>query len=189
MSDGRYTFANQASIAGWSIARLAESLLKLISEDKEDAIKLAQDKLQRFSEIYKNKWKQIFLTKLGFEISQPAGDELISDLLIAMFENKLDYTNTFYNLTYKNFIALKDSGLRDWLDKYMINNEINFANMKKTNPVIIPRNNQVEKVLKSSEDTKLGDLYNLVAAFKTPYEFNSLTEKYMAEPAKEETYN
>lgn len=102
MSDGRYTFANQASIAGWSIARLAESLLKLISEDKEDAIKLAQDKLQRFSEIYKNKWKQIFLTKLGFEISQPAGDELISDLLIAMFENKLDYTNTFYNLTYKN---------------------------------------------------------------------------------------
>ena len=54
----------------------------------------------------------------------------------------------------------------------MINNEINFANMKKTNPVIIPRNHQVEKALKSSEDAKLGDLYNLVAAFKTPYEFN-----------------
>lgn len=68
----------------------------------------------------------------------------------------------------------------------MINNEINFANMKKTNPVIIPRNNQVEKVLKSSEDTKLGDLYNLVAAFKTPYEFNSLTEKYMVELDEEE---
>lgn len=67
-----------------------------------------------------------------------------------MFENKLDYNNTFYNLTYKNIVAFKDSSLRDWLDKYMINNEINFANIKKTNPVVIPRNNQVEKVLKSS---------------------------------------
>lgn len=43
--DGRYAFANQASITGWNIARLAESLLKLISEDEEEAIKLAQDKL------------------------------------------------------------------------------------------------------------------------------------------------
>lgn len=184
--DGRYAFVNQASIAGWNIARLAESLLKLISEDEEEAIKLAQDKLQSFSEIYKNKRKQMFLTKLGFEIGQPAGDELISDLLIAMFKNKLDYNNTFYNLTYKNFVAFKDSGLRDWLDKYMINNEINFVNMKKTNPVIIPRNHQVKKALKSSKDAKLGDLYNLIAAFKTHYEFNSLTEKYMEEPAEEE---
>ena len=35
--DGRYAFANQASIAGWNIARLAESLLKLISADEEEA--------------------------------------------------------------------------------------------------------------------------------------------------------
>ena len=69
--DGSNAFANQASIAGLNITRLAESLLKLISKDKEEAIKLAQDK-------------------------------------ITMFKNKLDYANTFYNLTYKNFVALKE---------------------------------------------------------------------------------
>ena len=58
--------------------------------------------------------------------------------------------------------------------------------MKKINPVIIPRNHQVEKALKSAEDVKLGNLYNLVAALKTPYEFNSLTKSYMTEPTEEE---
>ncbi|APC91416.1 MULTISPECIES: protein adenylyltransferase SelO [Francisella] len=184
--EGRYAFANQASIAGWNIARLAESLLELISKNKEEAIKLAQDKLQSYPEIYKNKWKKMFLAKLGLSIDKAFDDEMISGLFIEMFKYKLDYTNTFYNLTYKNFATLKGNGLGDWLSKYIINSGINFANMKKTNPVIIPRNHQVEKALKFAEDAKLGNLYNLIAALKTPYEFNSLTKKYMAEPNEEE---
>ncbi|EDZ90491.1 protein adenylyltransferase SelO [Francisella tularensis] len=184
--DGRYAFANQASIAGWNIARLAESLLKLISADEEEAIRLAQDKLQSYSEIYKNKWQKMFLAKLGLSINKAHNYEMISDLLIEMFKSKLDYTNTFYNLTYKNFGALKDCGLGEWLEKYITKNEINFANMKKINPVIIPRNHQVEKALKSAEDAKFGNLYNLVAALKTPYEFNTLTENYITEPVEEE---
>ncbi|MDE4963467.1 hypothetical protein NAI36_09770, partial [Francisella tularensis subsp. holarctica] len=88
--------------------------------------------------------------------------------------------------TYKIFGALKDGGLGELLEKYITKNEINFANMKKINPVIIPLNHQVEKALKSAEDTKFGNLYNLVADLKTPYEFNILTEKYITEPVEEE---
>ncbi|MDE4988497.1 protein adenylyltransferase SelO family protein, partial [Francisella tularensis] len=78
-------FANQASIAGWYISRLAESLLKLISADEEEAIKLAKDKLQSYSETYKNKWQKMFLAKLGLSINKAHNDEMISDLLIEMF--------------------------------------------------------------------------------------------------------
>ncbi|MBK2093437.1 protein adenylyltransferase SelO [Francisella philomiragia] len=183
--DGRYAFANQASIAGWNIARLAESLLKLISQDEDEAIKLAQDKLQSYSEIYKQKWRQMFLSKIGFGINSEYDDELISGLLIDMFKHKLDYTNTFYNLSYNNFDHLRNKGLKDWLDKY-VNYDINFESMMKSNPVIIPRNHQVEKALEFAGNGNFSILQSLVTALETPYELNALTKKYMAEPLEQE---
>ncbi|MBY7733762.1 protein adenylyltransferase SelO [Francisella philomiragia] len=183
--DGRYAFANQASIAGWNIARLAESLLKLISQDEDKAIKLAQDKLQSYSEIYKQKWREMFLNKIGFNINSEYDDELISGLLVAMFKHKLDYTNTFYDLSYNNFDDLQSKGLKDWLDKY-INYDINFESMMKSNPIIIPRNHQVEKALELAENGNFSAFKSLVTALKTPYELNTLTKKYMSEPLEQE---
>ncbi|GMN90340.1 protein adenylyltransferase SelO [Francisella sciaenopsi] len=183
--DGRYAFANQASIAGWNIARLAESLLKLISQDEDEAIKLAQDKLQSYSEIYKQKWREMFLNKIGFNINSEYDDELISGLLVAMFKHKLDYTNTFYDLSYNNFDDLQSKGLKDWLDKY-INYDINFESMMKSNPIIIPRNHQVEKALELAENGNFSAFKSLVTALKTPYELNTLTKKYMSEPLEQE---
>ncbi|WP_265658318.1 protein adenylyltransferase SelO [Francisella philomiragia] len=183
--DGRYAFANQASIAGWNIARLAESLLKLISQDEDEAIEFAQDKLQSYSEIYKQKWRQMFLSKIGFSVNSEYDDELISGLLIDMFKHKLDYTNTFYNLSYNNFDHLRNKGLKDWLDKY-VNYDINFESMMKSNPVIIPRNHQVEKALEFAENGNFSILKSLVTALETPYELNALTKKYMAEPLEQE---
>lgn len=183
--DGRYAFANQASIAGWNIARLAESLLKLISQDEDEAIKLAQDKLQSYSEIYKQKWREMFLKKIGSNINSEYDDELISGLLVAMFKHKLDYTNTFYDLSYNNFDHLRNRGLKDWLDKY-VNYDINFESMMKSNPVIIPRNHQVEKALEFAENGNFSILQSLVTALKTPYELNTFTKKYISEPLEQE---
>lgn len=184
--NGRYAFANQASIAGWNIVRLAESLLPLISSDQEEAIELAQNKLEEYSIIYKDKWIEMFLSKLGIDNKVDKYDEIISNLLIDMFKNNMDYTNTFYDLIYGNFESLKSKGLSDWLDIYLKNKDIDLTKMRQVNPVIIPRNHQVEKAIVSAESGKFGNLYNLLEVIKTPYRFDKAKEKYMLEPKEEE---
>ncbi|AIT08897.1 hypothetical protein LO80_02155 [Candidatus Francisella endociliophora] len=183
---GRYAFANQASIAGWNIARLAESLLPLISLDQDEAIKLAQNKLEEYSNIYKDKWKKMFLSKLGLDSKVDKYDEIISNLLIEMLKNNLDYTNTFYDLSYEKFESLKSKGLSDWLDTYFKNKDIDLTKMKQVNPVIISRNHQVEKAIVSAENGKFGNLYSLLEVIKTPYKFENTKEKYMLEPKGDE---
>ncbi|API86987.1 protein adenylyltransferase SelO [Francisella uliginis] len=186
--NGRYAFANQASIAGWNIARLAESLLKLISSNEEEAIKLAQEKLQGYSEIYKTKWKKMFLNKLGLDNQIDNYDQVISNLLVEMFKNKLDYTNTFYDLAYANVENLKAKGLGYWLDS-LKNLDLDYSIIKKSNPIIIPRNHQVEKAIKSAEEGSFGNVYSLLDATKNPYEFSKIKSKYMAEPTDKEKVN
>jgi uncharacterized protein YdiU (UPF0061 family) len=187
--NGRYAFANQASIAGWNIARLAESLLQLISDDEDEAIKLAQEVLATYAKSYTTKWQKMFLNKLGLVDYQAGDDELISELLVQMNTNKLDYTNTFYNIAHQNLEILKNQGLAEWLTKRQIrvdNIEKTTLTMNKSNPVLIPRNHQVEKALVAAQNGDLSLVSNLIKAMSKPYLFSKETEEYMALPADEE---
>ena len=57
----------------------------------------------------------MFLNKLGLDNQIDNYDQIISNSLIDMFKNKLDYTNTFYDLAYDNVESLKAKGLEYWL--------------------------------------------------------------------------
>jgi uncharacterized protein YdiU (UPF0061 family) len=46
---GRYAFSNQPRIALWNVARLAEALLVLVSDDESEAVRLATERLDRFA--------------------------------------------------------------------------------------------------------------------------------------------
>ncbi|QIV95989.1 uncharacterized protein YdiU (UPF0061 family) [Allofrancisella inopinata] len=185
--NGRYAFANQAPIGGWNIARLAESLLSLISEDEKEAISLAEEALTKYSEIYKTKWQKMFLSKLGLASYQNEDESLISELLIEMYKNNLDYTNTFYNLSYQHFEALRKQGLANWLDKWVSKApKVDTFDMRQVNPFVIPRNHQVEKAIKSAESGDLGDFYNLNKALKHPYKFDKKYQSYMLEPTEDQ---
>ena len=43
---GRYAYRNQPVVAEWNLARLAESLLPLLHEDQEKAVRLAVESLE-----------------------------------------------------------------------------------------------------------------------------------------------
>ena len=51
-SQGRYAYGNQPNIAGWNLARFAETLLPLLHDNQEQAVKLAQDAISDFTELY-----------------------------------------------------------------------------------------------------------------------------------------
>src|SRR6185436_15862243 len=62
---GRYAFANQPNIAGWNLARFAEALLPVLSEDPERAIASATDVLAAFPERYRRHLLRGQRMKLG----------------------------------------------------------------------------------------------------------------------------
>src|SRR5690606_26178712 len=55
-SNRRYAYGNQPNIAMWNLARFAESLLPLLDDDEDIAIKLAENVLSSYSSLYDNNW-------------------------------------------------------------------------------------------------------------------------------------
>src|SRR3712207_260279 len=62
---GRYAYGNQPAVAEWNLARLAEALLPLFSEDEEQAVELAVASLGRFGGMYETAWSAGMRAKLG----------------------------------------------------------------------------------------------------------------------------
>ena len=94
---GRYAYANQPHIAQWNIARLAEAILPLIDEDREKAIEMAEEALNAFESIYKNKWLTMMCSKLGLSEINEINEKLVTDLLDLM--HKMRPTTPILSLT------------------------------------------------------------------------------------------
>ena len=92
---GRYSFANQPIITQWNLARLAETILPLISDKHEHALKLAEEAINTFADLYQNKWLDMMRLKIGLLTKENEDKDLISELLDVMQKHKADFTNTF----------------------------------------------------------------------------------------------
>ncbi|MEP2183425.1 protein adenylyltransferase SelO family protein, partial [Roseibium sp.] len=53
---GRYAYANQARIAQWNLACLAQSLLPVLSGDEDATLKAARHAVDAFSDLFRNAW-------------------------------------------------------------------------------------------------------------------------------------
>ena len=62
---GRYAYANQAPIAQWNLARLAEALLPLIDADAQRAVELATAVVNQFQGVFGREWQMRLGAKLG----------------------------------------------------------------------------------------------------------------------------
>lgn len=197
--NGRYAYENQPGIANWNIARFAETLLNLIHEDREIAVKLAENVVNSFPEIYSYNYMNIMRSKLGIH-SKDAIDrednkeiDLVLELLDIMKDNNFDYTNTFMTLTtegYKDSFESPIKKYNEWLIKWRkllasqnmdISDSINI--MMKSNPKIIARNHQVEHALKYA--TEKGDyepLNNLIEVLSKPFDYSVSNKGYTLPP-------
>ena len=73
---GRYAYSNQPNIAAWNLARFAETLLPLLSENKDKAVKIAQNEIEKFHELYKDNWLNGMRAKIGL-FSKEKEDEIL----------------------------------------------------------------------------------------------------------------
>jgi uncharacterized protein YdiU (UPF0061 family) len=124
--------------------------------------------------------------------------ELLNDLLKIMASQKLDFTNTFAGLTYpipeplspwknKDLIKWK-TGWEQLLKKKGISEEIRQERMIKSNPVVIPRNNRIEEILKElSSKVQRADrnlkFKEAIDQWTDPYHYNPDKIPWMTPPA------
>ena len=97
--NGRYSYENQPKILTWNLTRLAETLLHLVHDDQNEAIKLLTEVLQLIKPVYTNYWLSLMRSKIGLSKEEQDDMQLISQLLSLMEINKVDFTLCFRSLS------------------------------------------------------------------------------------------
>ena len=141
---------------------------------------MAENLLNSFEQVYKNKWLSMMGSKLGLSNAGKEDEKLITDLLDWMHENSTDFTNTFRDLskgglpngelyTTQSFQAWH-ARWQDRLGQEKQDLKSSFDLMRSVNPTVIPRNHKVEEALQASEKGDLVPFHNLLSALDKPYE-------------------
>lgn len=196
---GRYAYGNQPLIAGWNLARLAESLLALLHEDQEQAVNLAQEKILEFNTLYHSHWYAGMRAKLGIFNEQSEDEALIEELLDMMKKYKADYTNTFRSLTFDtldNSTLFEKPEFKQWytlwqerLDRQEESKEASQKLMKESNPAVIPRNHRVEAALEAAvEQGDYSVLERLLEVISHPYAHTNEQAEYTTLPVTSAPY-
>lgn len=182
--EGRYAFGNQPGIGGWNLARFAESLLPLLHDEQEEAVKLAQNEISVYPNLFKKNWLTGMRAKLGIFNEEQEDESLIDDLLSMMQNHKADYTNTFRALTLglpRDTVMSGSEEFQKWhqlwqerLNRQQDSKDSSHQLMRDSNPAVIPRNHRVEEALKAAE--KQGDfsvMDRLLKVLASPYDYTA----------------
>jgi len=192
-TEGRYAYGNQPKMAGWNLARFAETLLPLLHEEQDKAIEIAQKAVAHFGELYKENWYLGMRKKLGLFKEEEIDEHLIQALLSTMQKYKVDYTNTFRDLTLNqisNGILYETEDFKKWytlwqerLTRQEASKEEVRHLMEKNNPTVIPRNHRVEEALEAAtqkEDYSV--MASLLEVITKPYDYSKINEYYATLP-------
>ena len=189
-TQGRYSFANQPSIIQWNLVRLAECLLPLIDKDEKRSIEIAQNLINTFSSLFKDKWLQMMKKKLGIKDQSEDDEELINNLIKWMQQKKPDFTNTFCNLMnydHADDEEFEDDEFNNWKREWKkrVESKEYIDVMMSCNPTLIPRNYLVEEALSEAEtDGKFDKFNELNEIISSPYQLKKVSIKYLKTPSK-----
>ena len=183
----RYAFNNQAKVAHWNLAQLANTLLPLIDSNNKQSVKLATVAINSFEDIFASYWEQALCAKFGISMPIEGDIAFCKRFLQLMENNQADFTLTFQQLTrsidnqseeeelYK-FFQDKPT-IKFWWGQWR--NRIERGKfspldcktlMKSANPVIIPRNHQIENFIQEALKDDLAHFHKLYSAIQQPFE-------------------
>ncbi|WP_071394694.1 protein adenylyltransferase SelO [Bacillus tuaregi] len=191
--EGRYAYSNQPIIAGWNLARFAETLLPLLARDEEKAVEIAQEELSSYMDMYRAHWLSGMRAKLGILNAEQEDQALIEKLLDMMQKHRADFTNTFRALTLDKPEDTVMKGIKAFDDWYSIwksrlkrqEGTLEEAQqlMRHSNPSVIPRNHRVEEALKAAvEENDFSVMERLVNVLSKPFAYTSEHEEYCTLP-------
>jgi uncharacterized protein YdiU (UPF0061 family) len=185
---GRYAYAAQADVIVWNMAQLATALVPLV-EDTDAAIKEFTDQIHAMPDLIRQEWVQRFGRKLGISDADQEDAELIGDFLNLMQRENADFTNSYR--------ALTDGTLADhlthradfdaWSDRWQARRSADAAEiMAQSNPMIIPRNHQIEAMIQAAVGGNDAPFHRLNTALAKPFVENPDFEDLRQPPEQDE---
>ncbi|MFB2550970.1 protein adenylyltransferase SelO [Ensifer soli] len=201
---GRYAYRNQAAIAQWNLARLAEALLPVISEDQEAAVAAAKEVIAGYGARFQAAWLDGMARKIGLETVEDGDLELVQDFLAALHAGAADFTLAFRALSdladgsvsQEAVLALftDPAPAAQWLLRWRarctrdrLDDTQRAGAMRSVNPAVIARNHRIaEAIAAATEDGNFGPFHALNEALAAPYDDDPRFNAFRAPPTPEE---
>jgi len=192
---GRYAFGNQPEILQWNLARFAECLLPLINADTNKAVDQVGPVIAEFADRFEQEYMKMMAKKLGLTFFKQEDQKLIISVLNRLKDRSLDYTVTFdlltKSLTSEAAASQMNNELEECFDLWQKRLSEQHAGsqkvqelMRQHNPVVIPRNHHVEKVIQECEQTgKVTLTEKFIQVLRSPYEELARTSEYQDPPS------
>lgn len=179
----RYSYFNQVPIAKWNILRLAECLLPLIDNHQDSATKIIENEILDLFQLFDKKRMSSFAKKLGVKDYQKSDELLVLSFLKYLEKESLDFTLAFRNLpdlfSEKSEFYPKTQDLVDF-KKHWKKRVLNIDNLNRINPIYIPRNHQIQKVIDDAYNGNFNSFYKILKVISNPYlateEYNSFSQ-------------
>ncbi len=179
--DARYAWGNQASIAHWNLTRLAEALLPVLDPNHDTSMQLAEKALDAYSGHFISAYNHHYKAKFSLTENTPV--EFIQETLSLLADQHVDYTLFFRKLTQlannlTNAAELADlfidgEACKNWITTWRSHlDEEKIIAMQQANPILIPRNHQVEAAIKQAYKGDFTHFYRLHEAWEFPYTEN-----------------
>ena len=184
---GRYAYGRQGSIAHWNLARLAECLMLL-----GDPQALFEEQLALFQPMFEDEFARRLAAKLGLESVQKGDEELITAWLQVMQDGELDYTLSFRQLADR--VGGQDNAVFGdfeprWharLRQQTLSADQVREQMNSVNPLFIPRNHQIERVIDAAIEGDLAPFEELRSVLQEPFDDQPGFESYAEPPSMSE---
>jgi serine/tyrosine/threonine adenylyltransferase len=186
---GRYAYDNQPAVAGWNLARFAESLLPLLADTVDEGVALAQKAFDVFRVQYDATWTDGMRAKLGLpgDVDAATITSITEELLALLQDGRVDYTSFFRVLSHAargdaepaRGLFIDIAGIDEWISRWRALGP-DAATMDRSNPVYIPRNHLVEAALAAATAGDLNPLQQLLTAISAPYDERPGLVRYAA---------
>jgi uncharacterized protein YdiU (UPF0061 family) len=201
---GRYAFANQPAIAQWNLARLAETMLPLLADDRDEAVAAAEQCLSGFAPRFEAVFREGMRRKLGLLEDREGDVELARELLDLMATAGADFTVTFRALSGDLDVAAGEgaarlqfpdpSGFDAWSANWRSRLALESAGtgerrsvMDAANPAYIPRNHLIEELIEAAVDRQdFGPFEEMLDVVSRPFEEQPGRERHATPPSKDE---
>jgi uncharacterized protein YdiU (UPF0061 family) len=195
---GRYAWARQPEIGLWNLMRLAETLLPLLSDDSDSAIKIAEAQLVKFMPAFQAAFYAGIRNKLGLADQGDSANELADQTLALLGQHTIDMTVFFDTLTRvagdepeQALIDLfADQAIaQQWLVKWreLRVDDDSAQAMRLVNPAVIARNHRVEEALQAAATRNdLAPFLRLTKALQNPFHCAPEDAELQVPPSPEE---
>ena len=150
---------------------------------------MAQVAVNEYESEFNSAWISGMRSKLGLFEEEEDDFKLAQNLFEWMESAKVDYTETFRDLTYENLTEkeiYKSLAFKKWHSLWQARLSRNskpiksaLSMMRKCNPVIVPYNHLVEEALLAAEEGDMHPFLKLLSALERPFEFSSSNEIFL----------